>query len=58
MVHCAPTWLRRFRGSTGSRVYKTSDLLRYISGGTIMRYIKRKDTQVEIDGQQRMEVSA
>lgn len=44
----APSWLRPTRPS--SRLYKTGDLVRYGSDGTI-HYLGRKDTQVKVNGQ-------
>ena len=46
-----PAWLEKI-GSTGvrRRFYKTGDLVRYNSDGTI-HYIARKDTQVKLHGQ-------
>nr|XP_036576964.1 nonribosomal peptide [Colletotrichum truncatum]KAF6783818.1 nonribosomal peptide [Colletotrichum truncatum] len=47
----APSWLRAGRyARPGSRLYKTGDLVRYSSDGTI-NYIGRKDTQLKIHGQ-------
>ncbi|UNI22410.1 NRPS [Purpureocillium takamizusanense] len=44
----APPWLGRIR--PWSRVYKTGDLVRYNSDGTLT-YVGRKDTQVKLRGQ-------
>ena len=44
----APRWLAGIRPR--SRVYKTGDLVRYNSDGTL-KYVGRKDTQVKIRGQ-------
>ncbi|KAI4152398.1 MAG: hypothetical protein L6R39_001827, partial [Caloplaca ligustica] len=43
-----PEWVRR--GSTPRRMYKTGDLVRYNSDGTIS-YLGRKDQQVKLHGQ-------
>jgi len=48
----SPLWLRTLRPD--SRLYKTGDLVRYNSDGTI-NFIGRKDTQIKINGQ-RVEV--
>lgn len=45
-----PPWLQHFRTTTSGRFYKTGDLLRYTSDGS-MQYIGRKDTQVKLHGQ-------
>ncbi|OBR08016.1 Non-ribosomal peptide synthetase [Colletotrichum higginsianum IMI 349063] len=51
----APSWLRSGPHSRpGARLYKTGDLVRYSSDGSI-NYVGRKDTQLKIHGQ-RVEV--
>ena len=50
----APAWLKKMRGGSAGRIYKTGDLCRYIANGTI-EYIGRNDFQVKIRGQ-RMEL--
>lgn len=47
-IDSPPPWLQDLR--SGSRLYKTGDLVRYAVDGTI-QYIGRKDTQVKIRGQ-------
>lgn len=47
-IDSPPPWLQGLR--SGSRLYKTGDLVQYAVDGTI-RYIGRKDTQVKIRGQ-------
>ncbi|KAI9368043.1 hypothetical protein BJX61DRAFT_546918 [Aspergillus egyptiacus] len=47
-IESSPPWLQDLR--SGSRLYKTGDLVRYSVDGTI-QYIGRKDTQVKIRGQ-------
>ena len=44
-----PTWAKEPGGHT-RRMYKTGDLVRYDSDGTLM-YLGRKDTQVKLNGQ-------
>ena len=46
----APTWLKRFRNGAPARVYRTGDICRYTTNGTI-EYIGRNDLQVKIRGQ-------
>ncbi|KAF1351551.1 hypothetical protein EJ07DRAFT_137784 [Lizonia empirigonia] len=48
----SPEWLKGFRPD--SKLYKTGDLVRYNSDGTL-NFIGRKDTQIKINGQ-RVEV--
>ncbi|KAF4334510.1 non-ribosomal peptide synthetase [Fusarium beomiforme] len=48
-----PAWLRNIRPN--SRLYKTGDVVRYNTDGTI-NYIGRKDNQIKINGQ-RVEVA-
>ncbi|KAK6216877.1 non-ribosomal peptide synthetase [Colletotrichum tabaci] len=51
----APSWLRSGpHARPGARLYKTGDLVRYSSDGSI-NYVGRKDTQLKIHGQ-RVEV--
>jgi amino acid adenylation domain-containing protein/non-ribosomal peptide synthase protein (TIGR01720 family) len=47
-----PVWLSQFSEGDASQrpIYKTGDLVRYDSDGTIM-YLGRKDTQVKLNGQ-------
>ncbi|MCJ1392592.1 hypothetical protein MMC18_005462 [Xylographa bjoerkii] len=45
-----PAFLQRHDGLRGKSLYKTGDLVRYNSDGTI-NYIGRKDTQVKLRGQ-------
>ncbi|KAK7427649.1 Nonribosomal peptide synthetase 4, partial [Neonectria magnoliae] len=47
-----PAWLEGIlqAGSLDHRLYKTGDLVRYDSDGTLM-YLGRKDTQVKLNGQ-------
>ena len=47
-----PTWLSDFADGEvlSRRIYKTGDLVRYDSDGTLM-YLGRKDTQVKLNGQ-------
>lgn len=49
-----PTWLPRVglegAGSKHERMYKTGDLMRYHSDGTL-GYVARKDTQIKLNGQ-------
>ncbi|KAK1144635.1 Nonribosomal Peptide Synthase (NRPS) [Aspergillus melleus] len=47
-IESSPSWLQGLRPS--SRLFKTGDLVQYNTGGTL-RYIGRKDTQVNIRGQ-------
>ncbi len=46
----APTWLKRFRNGATARIYRTGDICRYTTNGTI-EYIGRNDLQVKIRGQ-------
>lgn len=46
----APQWLRRFRKCDDGRLYKTGDIARYSSNGSI-QYVGRKDMQVKLRGQ-------
>ncbi|KAF9873683.1 peptide synthetase [Colletotrichum karsti] len=46
----APSWLRNGPHPRTNRLYKTGDLVRYNSDGTI-NFIGRKDTQLKINGQ-------
>ena len=46
----APTWLRRFRNGASACIYRTGDICRYATNGTI-EYIGRNDLQVKIRGQ-------
>ena len=46
----APTWLKRFRNGAPARIYRTGDICRYTTNGTI-EYIGRNDLQVKIRGQ-------
>ncbi|KAK2062054.1 amino acid adenylation [Colletotrichum caudatum] len=46
----APTWLKNGSHPRTNRLYKTGDLVRYNSDGTI-NFIGRKDTQLKINGQ-------
>lgn len=46
----APTWLKRFRNGASARIYRTGDICRYTTNGTI-EYIGRTDLQVKIRGQ-------
>ncbi|KAJ9485514.1 hypothetical protein VN97_g7843 [Penicillium thymicola] len=51
-----PDWLRRFRpNGSGDRVYKTGDLVRYNTDGTVV-FVGRRDTQTKLRGQ-RIELS-
>lgn len=45
-----PDWVHRFGSSTGRRFYKTGDLVRYDTDGTLL-FIGRKDSQVKLRGQ-------
>ncbi|KAK1142664.1 Nonribosomal Peptide Synthase (NRPS) [Aspergillus melleus] len=50
-----PAWLRDFRAAHpgnpgGDRVYKTGDLVRYGTDGSL-RFVGRKDTQIKLRGQ-------
>ncbi|KAL4969111.1 nonribosomal peptide synthase Pes1 [Aspergillus stella-maris] len=51
-----PSWIKRFASSSSAprRIYKTGDLARYNSDGSI-EYLGRKDHQVKVNGQ-RMEL--
>lgn len=52
----SPEWLRRFRpDGSDSRVYKTGDLVRYNTDGTVV-FVGRRDTQTKLRGQ-RIELS-
>ncbi|KAI8256566.1 Apicidin F synthase [Colletotrichum sp. SAR11_239] len=46
----APSWLKNGPHPRTNRLYKTGDLVRYNSDGTI-NFIGRKDTQLKINGQ-------
>ena len=46
----APAWLKRFREGAPARIYRTGDICRYTTNGTI-EYIGRNDLQVKIRGQ-------
>ncbi|OHW97892.1 nonribosomal peptide synthase [Colletotrichum incanum] len=46
----APSWLKNGSHPRTNRLYKTGDLVRYNSDGTI-NFIGRKDTQLKINGQ-------
>ncbi|KAK4196677.1 hypothetical protein QBC40DRAFT_286889 [Triangularia verruculosa] len=46
----SPTWLREFRDSHVTRMYKTGDLVRYMEDGSIL-YIGRGDMQLKLHGQ-------
>ncbi|KAK6815196.1 hypothetical protein RU639_008655 [Aspergillus parasiticus] len=46
----SPQWLCDFRQDTGQRVYKTGDLARYHTDGSL-QILGRKDTQIKIHGQ-------
>ena len=50
-----PEWLQACGSASGRRVYKTGDLVRYQSNGSL-KFVGRKDTQVKIRGQ-RVELS-
>lgn len=50
-----PEWLQTCGSVSGRRVYKTGDLVRYQSNGSL-KFVGRKDTQVKIRGQ-RVELS-
>ncbi|KAJ5122691.1 hypothetical protein N7526_009628 [Penicillium atrosanguineum] len=51
-----PEWLRKFRpNGSGNRVYKTGDLVRYNTDGTVV-FVGRRDTQTKLRGQ-RIELS-
>ena len=45
-----PTWLKSFRNGAPSRIYRTGDICRYTTNGTI-EYVGRNDLQVKIRGQ-------
>jgi amino acid adenylation domain-containing protein len=45
-----PPWLQEVDGATPGRVYKTGDLVRYNTDGSL-NYFGRKDTQVKVHGQ-------
>ena len=45
-----PKWVYRFGSSTGRRFYKTGDLVRYDTDGTLL-FRGRKDSQVKLRGQ-------
>lgn len=45
-----PAWLADDNSGHSKRIYKTGDLVRYCSNGTI-EYLGRKDTQVKLRGQ-------
>lgn len=54
-IEC-PQWLKNYsRSGQNGRLYKTGDLVRYNSDGTL-NYVGRKDMQVKINGQ-RVELS-
>ena len=46
----APKWLRRFRNGAPAAIYRTGDICRYTTNGTL-EYIGRNDLQVKIRGQ-------
>ncbi|KAM3079744.1 hypothetical protein ACMFMG_006150 [Clarireedia jacksonii] len=46
----SPPWLREFRDGQTTRIYKTSDLIRYMEDGSIL-YIWCEDMQLKIHGQ-------
>lgn len=46
----SPSWLQEFGYSQPQRLYKTGDLVRYNSDGTLT-YLGRKDNQVKVNGQ-------
>jgi amino acid adenylation domain-containing protein/non-ribosomal peptide synthase protein (TIGR01720 family) len=45
-----PAWIKDSRANQSGRMYKTGDLVRYNSDGTL-DYLGRKDTQVKLHGQ-------
>ncbi|KAL4799310.1 hypothetical protein BDV19DRAFT_385559 [Aspergillus venezuelensis] len=45
-----PAWFSSLRGEVQTRLYKTGDLARYASDGSLI-YIGRKDSQVKLRGQ-------
>lgn len=45
-----PEWLRMYGNVNGRRIYKTGDLVRYQSNGSL-KFVARKDSQVKIRGQ-------
>ena len=45
-----PEWLRMYGSVNGRRIYKTGDLVRYQSDGSL-KFVGRKDSQVKIRGQ-------
>ena len=46
----SPQWLHDFGHSKPQKMYKTGDLVRYSSDGTLI-YMGRKDSQVKVNGQ-------
>ncbi|KAL4916012.1 hypothetical protein BDW62DRAFT_203163 [Aspergillus aurantiobrunneus] len=46
----SPSWLTALRGHDKSRLYRTGDLVQYTANGEL-KYIRRKDTQVKLNGQ-------
>ncbi len=46
----APAFLKEFSPSSGSRIYRTGDLVQYSADGSI-QYIGRRDNQVKLAGQ-------
>ncbi|GFF58761.1 nonribosomal peptide synthase, putative [Aspergillus udagawae] len=45
-----PPWLREARGGRSSRLYKTGDIVKYDSDGSLV-YLGRKDSQAKVRGQ-------
>ncbi|CAN9463031.1 unnamed protein product [Alternaria alternata] len=46
----APAFLKDFSSSSGSRIYRTGDLVQYTADGSI-EYIGRRDNQIKLAGQ-------